>query len=77
MSNGRLERIIGIVLRTGVATSSVCLAAGLALSLGGSGTLADVARIQRSPILLARLGAVVLGVLRSDGEVRLKPDATY
>jgi len=35
MSNGRLERIIGIVLRTGIVASSVCLGAGLVLSLIG------------------------------------------
>jgi len=35
MSNRRLEQIIGIVLRTGVVTSSVCLGAGLVLSLIG------------------------------------------
>jgi uncharacterized membrane protein len=31
----RLERSIGLVLRAGVATSSACLAIGLALSLAG------------------------------------------
>jgi len=31
----RLERAIGLVLRAGVATSSICLAAGLVLALSG------------------------------------------
>ena len=42
MSIGRLERIIGIVLRTGVVVSSVCLGAGLVLSLIGSAPLTHV-----------------------------------
>ena len=32
-----LERLIGIVLYAGVTASSICLAAGLALSLAGAG----------------------------------------
>ena len=35
MSVSRLERLIGRVLRIGVTTSSVCLVAGLGLSLAG------------------------------------------
>jgi uncharacterized membrane protein len=37
MKASRLERIIGIVLRAGVVTSSVCLGVGLGLSLIGAG----------------------------------------
>ena len=47
---GRLDRIIGIVLRTGVTTSSVCLALGLLLLLAGA---------PGSPLLL-RIGLIVL-----------------
>jgi uncharacterized membrane protein len=38
----RLERVIGLVLRGGVVASSVCLMAGLVLSLGGGGPPAPV-----------------------------------
>ena len=34
--SARLERVIGVVLRGGVLVSSVCLTAGLLLSLAGS-----------------------------------------
>jgi len=47
-----MERLIGIVLRAGVTTSSVCLAIGLALSLfGATGTVANT---------LLQIGIVVL-----------------
>lgn len=46
----RLERIIGVVLRAGVAASSACLAVGLLLSLAGVG----------GGSLLLNLGIVVL-----------------
>jgi uncharacterized membrane protein len=46
----RLNRIIGIVLRVGVTTSSVCLALGLLLLLAGA---------PGSPLLL-QIGLVVL-----------------
>ncbi len=42
MSTGRLERVISVVLRTGVMTSSVCLGGGLALSLFGAGPAAQL-----------------------------------
>jgi uncharacterized membrane protein len=48
----RLERIIKVVLRAGITTSSICLFAGLVLSLaGGAGTIAG---------LLLHAGVVVL-----------------
>ena len=37
----RLERIIGVVLRVGVMSSSLCLAAGLVSAVLGGHTLAD------------------------------------
>jgi uncharacterized membrane protein len=37
----RLERLIGVVLRAGVAVSSVCMSAGLLLSLAGVGRAAS------------------------------------
>jgi uncharacterized membrane protein len=42
MSAGRLERIIGIVLRIGVVVSSVCLGVGLVSSLLGLSTVTSV-----------------------------------
>ena len=51
MSTNRLERVISLVLRTGVVTSSVCLGAGLALSLIGASSLAE---------LLLNVGVIVL-----------------
>ena len=49
----RLERIIGVVLRVGVTTSSVCMAAGLVLELtGGSAAGASA--------LLLQVGILVL-----------------
>jgi uncharacterized membrane protein len=47
----RLERAIGVVLRVGVASSSICLGAGLALTLTRAGALAN---------LLIRVGIIVL-----------------
>ena len=51
MSTSRLEHVISIVLRTGVVTSSVCLGAGLGLSLIGAASLAEV---------LLNVGVIVL-----------------
>jgi uncharacterized membrane protein len=51
MSNGGLERTIGLVLRAGVVTSSVCLAVGLALSWLG---------LRAPSVVLLQLGVVVL-----------------
>ena len=51
MSTSRLERVISIVLRTGVVSSSVCLGVGLALSLVGATSLAQV---------LLNVGVIVL-----------------
>ena len=48
----RLERLVGEVLRIGVWTSSVCLAAGLSLSLTGAQASASS--------LLLQIGIVVL-----------------
>jgi len=51
VSTKHLERVISIVLRTGVVTSSVCLGVGLALSLIGAG---------ESSQLLLNVGVIVL-----------------
>ena len=60
MSNGRLERTISVVLRVGVATSSLCLAAGLALSLDGGAWLEGVLLNVGIVLLLATPVARVL-----------------
>jgi uncharacterized membrane protein len=51
VSTSRLEHVISIVLRTGVATSSVCLGLGLVLSLIGAASLAQI---------LLNVGVIVL-----------------
>ena len=56
-----LERRIGRVLRVGIATSSVCLAVGLILTLiGEAGSFAGVALSSGLLVLLATPGARVL-----------------
>ena len=52
-AGARLERIIGVVLRVGVTTSSVCLAMGLVLDLLGGSAAAGSA-------VLLQVGVVVL-----------------
>jgi uncharacterized membrane protein len=47
----RLERIIGVVLRAGVTISSICLAAGLIMTLVENAAAAD---------LLLRAGVIIL-----------------
>ena len=47
----RLERVIGLVLRGGVVVSSVCLSAGLVLSLAG---------VEPAASLLLNAGIIVL-----------------
>jgi len=47
-----LERAIGRVLRAGVATSSVCLAAGLALSLADAAPAVSAALLQIGILVL-------------------------
>jgi uncharacterized membrane protein len=42
LQTARLERIIGIVLRSGVTASSACLTVGLLLSLAGVGSAASI-----------------------------------
>lgn len=61
MSNGRLERAIGVVFRTGIAVSSVCLAAGLLLSVADVRPgLASVLLQTGLVVLLATPGARVV-----------------
>ena len=58
----RLERIVGVVLRVGVMTSSACLAVGLALELL-SGSAASAVPLQVGVIVL--LGTPVARVVVS------------
>jgi uncharacterized membrane protein len=51
--SARLERVIGLVLRGGVLVSSVCLTAGLVLSLAGVGPAASVLLNTGIVVLLA------------------------
>lgn len=52
-AGARLERIIGVVLRVGVTTSSVCMAVGLVLELlGGSAAIASAVLLQAGIIVL-------------------------
>ena len=49
----RLERMIGVVLRVGVATSSICLAVGLVLEIqGGPAASASAVLLQAGIIVL-------------------------
>ena len=48
----RLERIIGILLRVGVSASSLCLAAGLALSFVAAGVPASHLLLQTGVVVL-------------------------
>jgi uncharacterized membrane protein len=51
---GRLEVVIGRLLRAGIATSSLCLAAGLIMTIAGvSGAMAGMALSAGLVILLA------------------------
>ena len=51
MTPSRLERIIGIVLRTGVMVSTMCLGVGLVLSFLGAGPIA---------LIVLDIGVIVL-----------------
>jgi uncharacterized membrane protein len=77
MSTGeitRLERTIGAVLRVGVTASSICLGAGLALTLTGAGLLAN--RLMRFGIVVL-LGTPVARVMVSVAEYALQRDWTF
>jgi uncharacterized membrane protein len=56
----RLERTIGMVLRGGVTTSSICLAAGLVLTIGGFARAANLLLHSGVIVLLATPVARVL-----------------
>ena len=63
----RLERTIGVVLRAGVAISSVCLAVGLAMEmLGGPAAAAAAALLQVGIVVLLATPAarVVVSILQ-------------
>jgi uncharacterized membrane protein len=70
----RLERTIGAVLRVGVAASSICLGAGLALTLTGAGALANL--LMRFGIIVL-LGTPVARVMVSVAEYALQRDWTF
>jgi uncharacterized membrane protein len=60
----RLERAIGLVLRAGVAASSICLGAGLALLLAGGARAADLLLHAGVIILLATpVARVVISIV--------------
>jgi len=60
----RLERIIGVVLRTGVAVSSACLAFGLLLSLFGAADLAAaVMNVGVVVLLVTPVARVVVSIV--------------
>jgi uncharacterized membrane protein len=67
----RLERAIGVVLRVGVAASSICLGAGLVLAFTRPGTLANL--LMRVGIMVL-LGTPVARVLVSIAEYALARD---
>lgn len=60
MTTGRLERAIGIVLRAGVVTSSLCLGVGLILSFVGAGGASSALLQIGIIVLLATPAARVL-----------------
>jgi uncharacterized membrane protein len=64
-----LERLIGTVLRIGVRTSSVCLAAGAVLFFAGAGSIASPLLQAGILILLATpVARVVVSVVQYIGE---------
>jgi uncharacterized membrane protein len=75
MSGTRLERAIGVVLRTGVAISSICLGAGLILSLAGFTGNVDTLLLNAGLIVL--LGTPFARVVVSVIEYLLERDWTF
>ena len=64
-----LERLIGTVLRVGVTTSSICLAAGVVLFFVGAGSIASALMQAGILILLATpVARVVVSVVQYAGE---------
>jgi uncharacterized membrane protein len=74
MSTGRLERVISVVLRAGVVTSSVCLGAGLALSLFGAG---QATHLLLSAGVIVLLATPVVRVLVSIAEYTAERDWAF
>ena len=65
----RLERLIGVVLRVGVTTSSVCLAAGLALELlSGSAVSAGLLQVGIVVLLATPAARVVVSLVQYANE---------
>ncbi len=67
----RLERAIGVVLRVGVASSSICLGTGLALTFTSAAALANL--LMRVGIIVL-LGTPVARVMVSIAEYALERD---
>lgn len=62
MTDDRLERIIGVVLSSGVTASSICLAAGLALSVLGAAVPVATWLLQAGIIVLLATPAARVAV---------------
>lgn len=71
----RLERVIGVVLRTGVAVSSLCLAAGLigALMFGETGPWRVLLQTGTLVLLITPVARVVVSIV----EYALERDWTF
>jgi uncharacterized membrane protein len=74
-SDDRLEAAVGQVLRIGVATSSVCLAAGLALSMAPPA--AGAARFLLNAGLIILMATPVGRVVMSVGQYALERDWVF
>jgi uncharacterized membrane protein len=59
----RLERIIGLVLRTGVTTSSLCLALGVILMLAGATAAPLFLTIGIIALLLTPVARVIVSIV--------------
>jgi uncharacterized membrane protein len=59
----RLERIIGLVLRTGVTTSSLCLATGVILMLAGASAAPLFLTIGIIALLLTPVARVIVSIV--------------
>jgi uncharacterized membrane protein len=75
VSDGRLEHAIGIVFRTGIAVSTVCLAAGLLLTFTGVDPSLSSILLQAG--LLVLLGTPATRVLVSVVEYVIERDWTF
>ena len=72
-NTARLERIIGVVLRAGVTTSSICLAVGLVLLFAGVPAAALFLQIGIVVLLTTPVARVIVSV----GEYIVERDWTF